>query len=511
MVGAAQADGNSADFPIVGIGASAGGIQALQTLFKAMPDRPGLAFVVVQHLLPERPSQLATLIGAWTGLPILEARDGLKIECNCIYVAQSDQTLGLEAGVITTRPIDRAGGRAGIDTVDCFFQSLAADVGSRAIAVVLSGTGSDGAAGAVCIKQAGGMVLVQDPVTAMHDGMLRAAIANGAPDHILSLGALAQELIACAAYDYVRGAPSSWADDVTRVLDGIIDLIRAKAGFDLSAYKTTPLLWRLQQRMELRRVPLFRDYEALLHDDPAELETLIRGIPIHVTEFFRDARTWEVLQDEVIPRIFDEAGEAQIRTWTPACATGEEAYSLAILLAEHASTLEKPADYQVFATDTAAEIVARASRGVFNAAAVKELSRERRQRFFYAADNAFRVKRSLREKMVFAPQDLLADPPFSGLDLVTCRNLLIYLQPDAIQRVVYLLNCALRVGGYLLLGRAESLSPNQVGFEEIAQGSHIYRKTGPSPKVDLAFPKRPLRLRTSRSSQSAMFSAPARP
>ena len=262
--------------------------------------------------------------------------------------------------------------------------------------------------------------------------------------------------------------------------------------------------------MELRRVPLFADYESLLHDDPAELETLVRGIPIHVTEFFRDAKSWDLVQRDVIPRLFEETDGA-VRVWTPACATGEEAYSLAMLLAEHASMLEKPADYQVFATDAAAEIVARAGRSVFNAAAVKQLSQERRQRFFYAADNAFRVKRSLREKMVFAPQDLLADPPFSGLDLVTCRNLLIYLQPDAIQRVVYLLHCALRIGGYLLLGRAESLSPKQVGFEEIAQGSHIYRKTGPSPKVDLAFPKRPLRLRTSRSSQSAMFSAPARP
>jgi len=504
MVRAEREASKSAEFPVVGIGASAGGITALQSLFKAISSKPNVAFVVVQHLAPDQPSQLAALLGNWTTLQVLEAGDCVKLECNCVFVAPPGQALVIEDGAFATKPLDRLAPRAGIDSVDTFFDSLAVNFGRRAIAVVLSGTGADGAAGAVRVKRAGGMVLVQDPITAMHEGMPRAAIANGAADHIMPIGAIAQELIACAAPDYVRASTATWAEDVQEALDGIINLIRTKAGFDFTGYKATPLLWRIQRRMEVRRVSLFRDYEALLHDDPAELEALNREIPIHVTEFFRDAQIWERLRRDVLPRMFDEAGDAPIRVWTAACASGEEAYSVGMLLAEQAGAMEKSADFQVFATDAAAEIVARASRGIFKAAAVNALSSERRHRFFYAADGAFRVKRCLREKMVFAPQDLLADPPFSNLDLVTCRNLLIYLEPDAIQRVIHLLRSSLRIGGYLMLGKSESLSPKQRGFEELEPGARIYRKIAPGLELDLEFPKRPLRLRTSRSSRGAV-------
>ncbi|MBV9549731.1 MAG: GAF domain-containing protein [Alphaproteobacteria bacterium] len=500
----ANGQDSAAGFPVVGIGASAGGINALQSLFKTIPAGTNLALVVVQHLLPDKPSQLAGLISRWTAMPVREAREGMALEPNCVFVAPPGLALSLENGVFVTQPLDSAAARLGIDVIDTFFESLANAMGPRAIAVVLSGTGADGAAGAVRVKQAGGMVLVQEPATAMHDGMPMAAIANGAADHVLSLGSIAHELAASAAPDYVRSQTArAWADDVTKALDGIITLIRTRAGFDLEGYKTTPLLWRIQRRMELRRVSLFRDYEALLHDDPAELETLIRGIPIHVTEFFRDAPAWEALARSVIPRLFEAPGEAPIRAWSAACATGEEAYSLAMLLAEHAATLEKPRDFQVFATDAAADVLARAARGIFKPAAVATLSPERRQGFFYAADGAFRVNRRLREKMVFAPQDLLADPPFAGVDLVTCRNLLIYLEPEAAQRVLYLLHSSLRPGGYLLLGRGEAVPAKLEGFRETAPGARIYCKAGEMPKMD-GFPKRPLRFSSARSSRAVV-------
>lgn len=500
-----RSDIDSLQFPVVGIGASAGGITALQSLFQSIPEHPNLSFVIVQHLLPDQPSQLARLMSKWAALPVREAESGVRLKRDCIYVAPPGETLGLEQGVFVTRALSDAGLRPGIDTIDAFFASLAADFGSRSIAVVLSGTGSDGAAGAVRVKQAGGLVLVQDPTTALHSGMPSAAIANGAADHVMPIGPLAHELVASASPSYVR-APSAaaWADDMTLALRGMIELIRNKSGVDLTGYKTAPLLWRIQRRMELRRVLLFRDYEALLHDDPAELDVLIRAIPIHVTEFFRDASAWAPLQHQVIPQLFVEGREGPVRSWTPACATGEEAYSLAMLFAEQAGAMERPADFQVFATDAAAEIVTRAGRGIFKPTTVSALSAERRQRFFYAADGAYRVKRALREKMVFAPQDLLTDPPFTGLDLITCRNLLIYLEPDAGKRVIYLLHSALRMGGYLFLGKGESLSTQQRGFEELAPNSHIYRKTGPAPKDDIEFPKRPVRLSTSRSSLSAV-------
>lgn len=505
MVGTERGASEDTEFSVVGIGASAGGISALRTLFQAIPAEPNLAFVVVQHLLPDQPSQLASLLGGWTALRVREAANGMQLERNSVFITPPGQALALRGGVFAIEPLNCPGPRPGIDVIDCFFESLADDRGPRAIAVILSGTGSDGAAGAVLVKQAGGVVLVQDPITAMHEGMPSAAVANGAADHIMPLGALAQELVACASPDYARSASAAtWVDDVTQALDSIIGLIRKAVGFDLTGYRTPPLLWRIQQRMELRRVPLFNDYAALLRDDPAELETLVRGVPIHITEFFRDREAWNALAHDVIPHLFDEAHGRQIRTWTPACATGEEAYSLAVLLAEHAATLATPADFQVFATDAAPEIVARAGRGMFKPAAVQALSLGQRQRFFYAADGAFRAKRVLREKMVFAPQDLLADPPFVGLDLVTCRNLLIYLEPDASRRVLYLLHSSLAEGGYLFLGKSESLPPVQAGFQVVSPSAHIYRKVGRLPEAAISISKGSWSLRAAQSSTGSV-------
>lgn len=493
----------AADFPVVGIGASAGGITALQTLFRAIPAQPGIAFIVVQHMQPDQPSQLASLLAKWSAHPVREIVEGVGLEPGWIFVAPPGKAVGLRDGTFETEPVAAAGAR-GIDTVDRLFESLSLGCGARAIAVVLSGTGTDGAAGALCVRQAGGMVLVQEPATAMHDGMPRATIASGAADHVLPLKGLAEELSACAAPDYVRSASAAaWVDHVGSAVDAIVELIRTRASFDFRGYKRAPLLWRIQHRMEVRRVPLFHDYEALLHDDPAELELLVRGIPIHVTEFFRDPAAWATLERDVVPQLFEQARGGAIRAWTPACASGEEAYSLAMLLAERAASVERSPAFQIFATDSAPEIVARASRGVFDSAALSELSPERRQRFFYAADGAFRVKRALREKLVFAPQDLLADPPFSDLDLVTCRNLFIYLDRDAIDRAVYLLHTSLRQGGYLLLGKTESLPRQQRGFEELAPGARIFKKTGRIAEVPCPIPTQPVHRASSRPSRSA--------
>ncbi|HUQ07456.1 MAG TPA: chemotaxis protein CheB [Kofleriaceae bacterium] len=488
-----QQENRSSRFSVVGIGASAGGITALQTLLESIPAEIELAFVVVQHLLPDHPSQLARLLGTWTSLPVCEAVEGDRLAPGHVYVAPPGLRLGIADGAFTTEPLRGDGARAGIETIDAFFDSLAENLGERAIAVVLSGTGSDGAAGAVRIKQRGGLVLVQDPHTAMHDGMPGAAIANGAADHIMPLAAIARELVSCASPDYVRSASSPiWAEDVTGALDGMIALVRAKAGFDLAGYKATPLVWRIQRRMEIRRVPIFRDYEALLHDDPRELEALIRAIPIHVTSFFRDPSVWMLLERNVVPVLLEDAQGTPLRAWTPACSTGEEAYSLAMLLAEQTEPGggDRASDFQLFATDASSHIVARAGRGVFSASSMSTVSDERRQRFFYAADGAFRVKRSLREKMIFAPQHLLTDPPLAGLDLVTCRNLLIYLDKDAARHVIRLLNSSLRTGGVLVLGASEGLTSNLHGFEEVAAGSRIYRKVGGASETDGAVPRR---------------------
>jgi two-component system CheB/CheR fusion protein len=479
-------------FPIVGIGASAGGIAALQSFFKALPADLNLALVIIQHLLHGQPSHLVELIARWTSMAVRGASDGVTLQRDSVYIASPDDVLTLEQGVFRTRPVEGGRRRPGIDTIDAFFESLAAECGPNAIAVVLTGNGNDGTAGALRINQAGGMVLVQDPVTAMYDGMPLAVIASGAVDHILPIGAIAQELVRAAAPSYVRPkSPTTSTGAIGATLDTIIGLIQKQAGFDLSGYKTTPLLWRIQQRMDTRRVRSFQDYEALLRDDPAELEALIHCIPIHVTEFFRDAEAWDALAHDVLkPLISDREPSKPIRVWSPACASGEEAYSVAMLLSELLRHPTMPVDFQVFATDASPEVLAHASRGVFSEKAVKSLTSDRNVRFFYTVAGTCRVKRSLREKMVFAPQDLLADPPFTNLDLVTCRNLLIYLNPEAVNRVLFLLHSSLRMGGCLFLGKAEVLSSRHRGFEPISARWRIYRKSGPASELQIRFPKR---------------------
>jgi two-component system CheB/CheR fusion protein len=480
------------DMRLVGIGASAGGVTALQSLFEALPGGVNSAFIVILHLPPRQTSQLAELVARWTSLPVHAAEDGGRPDPNCIYIPRPDDILTIEQGVFRTRPIEGGGRRPGIDTIDAFLESLATDQGSRAIAVILSGTGMDGTAGAVRVRQAGGIVIAQDPLTALHDGMPKAAITRGVADYVLPAGAIPRQLIACAAPSYTRPNSSAvWTSSVSRTLDRILEFIRKEAGFDLSGYKPSPLLWRIQQRMDFRRVRTFEDYLSLLSDDPAELEALVRDIPIHVTEFFRDPEAWDLLSRDILePLVHESMPATGIRAWTAACSTGEEAYSVAMLLSEHVEKAVRPTDIRIFATDASAEIVARASRGVFSEKASKSISPKRKEQFLYAVDGAYRMKRSLRDKMVFAPQHLLADPPFTELDLVTCRNLLIYLEPDAVRRILFLLHSSLRMGGYLFLGRGEALPPHQQGFEPVSTRWRIYRKIGPISDIKIKFPSR---------------------
>ncbi|MET0385534.1 MAG: chemotaxis protein CheB [Polyangiales bacterium] len=495
----------SAEFSVVGVGASAGGITALQGLLRSLPARCNLAFVIVQHSLPERRHELHDLFAKWSALPVRLAGDDTPIARDHVYLAAPGQKVTVAQGKLVARPLDGADRRTGTSLIDALFESLARELGPRAVAVLLSGSGHDGAAGAVAVKQAGGMVMVQDPITALHDDMPHAAMAAGVVDRILPVNALAEELVASATPTYIRpGVSRFWASDLKRALDGIIDLIRKHVGFDLTGYKTVPLLWRIQHRMDVRGVSVFRDYEALLLDDVTELAELIRNIPIHVTEFFRDEAAWHALRTDAIQPLQAEANGRALRVWTPGCATGEEAYSVAMLLAEAADLAVRPVDFQVFATDASSDIVTRASRGSFKQRSVGKLSPARRERFFYAADNVLRVKRSLRDKLVFAPHDLLVDPPFTSLDLVTCRNVLIYLEREAAERVISLLNMSLRMGGYLFLGTGETLIHKHHGFALVSASAHLYRKVAPAPEVPLDVPKRPSFMRSATASRVAI-------
>lgn len=476
-------------FPIVGIGSSAGGINALNALFKSFPPHPNLAIVVVQHLPAGQPSPLIEILARWTTMAVHRAAAGMRPEPNCVYVASADEVLTLEAGAFQIRSAED-GAEAGIGIIDSFFESLAADRGCEAVAVILSGTGTHGTAGALCVKRAGGRVLVQEPDTAIYGGMPASVIAEGAADDVLPVQAIAQELAAIAlSHSHRPDGPDVWPDQANQALDAILGYIRTQSGFDIAGYKDSPMLWRIQQRMDLRRVVTYEDFEALLKDDPKELDAVIRRIPLQVTEFFHDPEAWDVLDRDVLSAIVAEHREGTpLRIWAPACATGEEAYSTAMLLFDQMAAAGY-GDFQLFATDATPEALHRASRGAFSDSAIAAISKERRSRFFYSADGAWQVKKSLRAKMVFAVHDLLADPPFTGLDLVTCRNFLIDLRPEAVRRTMFLLNAALKVGGYLFLGKGEKLPPRQAGFEPVSLKWRIYRKTGPVSSVAIKYPK----------------------
>jgi two-component system, chemotaxis family, CheB/CheR fusion protein len=474
------------EFRIVGIGASAGGISELQTLLSAVPPESGLAVVLVQHLAPGQHDRLLHFLSHWSALPARRARDGESLCPGRLYVASADEVLTVEGGVFRSQPAQAVHRGPGIDNIDAFLESLAQDCGPNAIAVVLSGMGNDGATGAASVLREGGTVIVQDPLTAMHDSMPRAVLERNAAHYVLPVGEIAPQLLRCVSPGYER--PARTVDPTVAPahdLDRIVELIRRQEGLDLSGYKASPLLWRIRKRMSERRVTVLRDYESLLRDDPGELQILLRRLPIHATGFFRDGDAWEALKHDVILPLMDSGTRTPLRAWVTACATGEEAYSLAMLLSEAVAAGNGHPGFQVFSTDASAEIVAHASRGVFSQPVLQNVSDARRSAFFYGADGTFRVKRDLRERMAFAPHDLLADPPLPDIDLVTCRNLLIYLNSDAIDRVLALLHAALRVGGYLFLGMSEVLPVRQQGFEAVSKRFGLYRKTGPTRGLNI--------------------------
>lgn len=472
--------------PIVAIGAAAGGIVALQKVFQKLPASVPFAIVVLQHLPSGHSQRLAALISNWTPLPVLEAKDHVVPRIGAVYVPSPDCVLTVGPHALRTRR-DKGDShyRGNTHVIDRFLESLAQHHGKRSIAIILSGTGIDGTAGAFCIQQAGGIVIVQDPLTAVHDGMPNAVIRRDIHDHVLPPGAIGQQLVACSAAGYSRPQRDrSPTQEDTRALAQIILHIRMHSGLDLTGYKTSPLLWRVRQRMGVRSVRDFADYACLIAEDAVELESLIRELPIHVTEFFRDPAAWAALKaDVLIPLMQANSTGNPVRTWTAGCASGEEAYSLAMTLEDIKQEMSLPASFQSFVTDASPEILHHASRGVFAAPALGAVSAKQRKDYFYSADKMFRVTRHLRDQMVFSSQNLISDPPFADMDLVTCRNLLIYLEPSTARQAICVLHSALRVGGYLFLGGSESYDLAKDGFRKISAKFNIFQKTARSPDV----------------------------
>jgi two-component system, chemotaxis family, CheB/CheR fusion protein len=488
-VGAGGARGPNGVCPVVGMGASAGGLEAFTRFFQAVPADRGIAFVLIQHLDPTHESLTAELLGRHTKMPVRQLAGDVPVEANHVYVIPPNKYLSISRGVLRLTPpaVERHAVRM---PIDFFFRSLAEDQQGRAIGILLSGTGTDGTLGLKEIKMVGGMTIAQDPRSVQHGGMPQSAIANGAVDYVLPVEKMPETLLKYAQHPYVsvdrlEPAVETSADDLTRILA----LIRARLRFDFTVYKKGTLLRRVHRRMGLRHVEGMVEYLRLLRGDADELKSLFKDFLIGVTRFFRDPPAWQFLEERVLPALVRERdGSAPVRVWVAGCGTGEEAYGLGMALIEQSQAAPRGRPIQVFASDVDEEALDFARAGVYPESIAADVSAARLSRFFVRGENSYRVNKELREAVIFAKQNLIADAPFSRLDLISCRNLLIYLEPEVQKRIVSLFHFALVDGGHLFLGNAESIGSAEDLFDTVSKKWRVYRRIGPTRHDRLRMP-----------------------
>jgi two-component system CheB/CheR fusion protein len=476
---------------IVGIGASAGGLDACRKLVEALPARNGMAFILVQHLDPSHESMMVDLLAGHTAMTVLQAVDGVLLERDHLYVIPPGTYLSVGSGAIhLSEPQARHGARLPFDFL---LHSLAEEYGERAVGVILSGTAADGSLGLKAVKEKGGLVIAQEPEEAAYDGMPRNAILTGAVDLVLPVAKISDALV---KYDRrmvltrTQNCLSS-PDAAQDWLSEIIDLLRARTAHDFRLYKPGTLQRRIERRMAMAAIEIDDTdrYLEILRSDARELDVLAKDLLINVTSFFRDPKVFDLLVEKIIPDLIrDHSPDRPLRIWIAGCSTGEETYSLAMLFYEQIAATTRKIKLQVFASDVDPDAVASAREGLYPATIEAEVSPERLARFFAKEDRGYRVLPELRAAVVFTVQDVLADPPFSRLDLVSCRNLLIYLLPEAQTKVISLFHFALREGGVLLLGSSEAVVNADGRFEQISKPARMYRHIGHSRPGELGFP-----------------------
>jgi two-component system CheB/CheR fusion protein len=474
-------------FPIVGIGASAGGLEAFTQLLKALPTDTGMGFVVVQHLAPKHESVLTEILSRATKMHVTEVRDGMLVEPDHLYVIPPDTNMAILHGRLNLMPRIKVEGQH--MPIDYFMRALAQDQGVSAIGVILSGTASDGAQGLAAIKGEGGITFAQDPQSAKYDGMPRSAIAAGVVDFILPPEGIAQELAEISRHPYVaprvvKPPPAQLPEDA---LYKIFIMLRSAFGVDFTYYKHTTIRRRIMRRMVLHKIEGLDKYIKFLQSNPAELNALYQDVLITVTNFFRDAEEFEALKKQTFPNIIkNRAPDAPIRVWVPGCSTGEEAYSIAISWVEFLTEAATSTPIQIFATDVNDKAIERARVGVYPESIATDVSPERLRRFFVKVDGGYQINKSVRDMCIFARQDVTKDPPFSKMDLISCRNVLIYLGPVLQKRVIPLFHYALSASGFLLLGTSETIGAFSDLFTLIDKKHKIYAKkpTATRPTVD---------------------------
>lgn len=487
----ASSENKDSACPIVAIGGSAGGFEATMDLLRSLPAKTGMAFVIVQHLDPHHSSRLAHLLRRATSMPVIELAETSAPQPNTVYVQPPNKCVTMKEGALKlTRRTERLN-----VAIDHFFESLAEARGSRAIGVLLSGTGTDGTAGLRAIKAAGGLAFAQSEQSAKFPDMPRSAIRAGFVDTILSPREIAEEIERIGNHSYIREPMTDGesaksgkvidqeADDLARVFSSL----KTQIGVDFSSYKRTTLLRRIQRRMALHRIEKLSAYKQFLHNNKKEIEALFDDLLINVTHFFRDERVFRALQQRFLPVLLRKKlkhrGE-QLRVWVPGCATGEEVYSLVICILETLGTHSAKIGIQIFGTDLSESTIDHARAGIYSSAIAKDVTPKRLKRFFAKRDGTYQINRKVRDLCTFARQDITADPPFSRLDLISCRNVLIYLSPQLHKRCIPQFHYALNPGGYLILGPAESVGMYEELFEPVDRKNKIYAKRDvPTPRT----------------------------
>jgi two-component system CheB/CheR fusion protein len=466
---------------IVGIGASAGGLEALEQFFRQVPSRSGLAYVVVQHLDPTHKAMLAELLQRVTAMPVHEAETKMRVEPNCVYVIPPNTELSVVNNVLNLkRPAEPRGMRL---PVNVLFSSLASANGERAIGVVLSGMGSDGTLGLQAIKAVGGLTVAQQPDTAQFDSMPKSAIAAGCADMVAPPAELPNLILAYIAQ--VPDSGSTVEDDdesaAAEPLHVIFKLLRQRTGHDLSQYKQSTLHRRIARRMAIHTIATLARYTDFLRQNPQEIDLLFNELLIGVTSFFRDAPVWEHLAQVALPELLAQrTTEPKLRAWVIGCSTGEEAYSLGIVFTETAQRLPQPHDFelQIFASDLSPHAIATARRGEYPASITSDVSTGRLERFFSAHGTHYQINKDIRDMVLFAQHDVTLDPPFTRLDLITCRNLLIYFDAALQRRLIPLFHYCLRPDGLLLLGSSETVGRFHHLFAPVESKLRLHRRLG---------------------------------
>ena len=442
-------------FPIVGMGASAGGLEAFEQFFSKMSSESGLAFVLIPHLDPTHASMMTELLRRVTKMEVTEARDGMKVKPDHVYVIPPNKEMSIFHGTLNLEAPKMAHGLR--MPIDAFFRSLAEDQGETAIGIILSGTGTDGTLGLRAIHGQGGMVMIQDPKTAKYAGMPASAVQTGLVDYVLPAEKMPSELITYVKR-FARKEKMPVSEKREYSLRKILALIRSRTGHDFSLYKKTTLNRRIEKRMNVHNVDEVTAYLRYLQEHPDEVQLLFKDLVIGVTQFFRDSEAFEVLRHKIIPKYLEHKPEGYaFRAWVPGCGTGEEAFSIAIVLMECIEEMKCDIKVQIFGTDIDEDAISHARGGVYSSNIAADVNAERLRRFFTKEDSNYRVKKEIREMVVFAVQDIVTDPPFTKLDLLSCRNLLIYLEPDLQNRLLPLFHYSLKPEGALFLGTSETI------------------------------------------------------